>query len=80
MFCFVEGSGIAVINHIEYEVSSGDLIVIPSGIEHNFINTTDIPLKFYTLYTPPNHIDARVHHTLQDALNDEEDEAFGHKA
>lgn len=77
VFCFVEGNGIALLNHVEYEVSSGDLIVVPKGVEHNFINTSDIPLKLYTIYTPPKHIDGRIHHTLRDALNDEEDEAFG---
>ena len=79
-FCFVEGNGIALLNHVEYEVSSGDLVVVPPNTKHNFINTTDIPLKLYTIYAPANHIDGRVHHTIEDALADTEDEAFGDKA
>jgi mannose-6-phosphate isomerase-like protein (cupin superfamily) len=78
--CFVEGNGIAVLNHVEYEVASGDLVVVPPNTRHNFINTTDLPLKLYTIYAPANHIDGRVHHTIEDALKDEEDEAFGDQA
>jgi mannose-6-phosphate isomerase-like protein (cupin superfamily) len=80
ILCFVEGNGIALINHVEYEVSSGDLIVVPAGVKHNFINTTDIPLKLYSVYSPAHHIDGRIHHTLEAALLDKEDEAFGEKA
>ncbi len=79
-FCFVEGNGIAMLNHVEYEVSSGDLIMVPAGVKYNFINTTDIPLKLYTVCSPANHIDGRIHHTLSASLTDTEDEAFGDKA
>jgi len=46
-------------------------IVVPQGTEHNIINTGKVPLKLYTLYSPPNHKDGKVHRTKADAEADE---------
>jgi hypothetical protein len=35
------------------------------------------PLRIYTVYTPPNHLDGRVHPAKVDATKDKADEAFG---
>lgn len=78
-FCFVEGSGIAVLNHVEYEISGGDLIVVPANTKYNFINTNDIPLKLYTITTPAKHIEGRIHHTIEASLLDVEDSNFANK-
>lgn len=77
-FRFEEGFGQAVVNGKDYDVSDGIALLVPAGEEHNIINTGNQPLKFYTLYSPANHLDGRVHETKADALADEEDEAFGH--
>ncbi len=61
----------------ESAVAAGDVVVVTPGTRHNFINTGDEPLKVYTLYAPPNHIDGRVHRTKEDADADREDEDFG---
>ncbi len=74
---FLSGAGRAVINGEEKPIGSGDVVVVTPGTRHNFINTGDEPLKVYTVYAPPNHIDGRVHKTKADADADQEDEDFG---
>jgi mannose-6-phosphate isomerase-like protein (cupin superfamily) len=75
---FLSGSGKAVLNGEESAVVAGDVVVVTPGTEHNIINDGDEPLKVYTIYAPPNHIDGRIHATKADADADTEDEAFGH--
>lgn len=76
---FLSGSGKAVLNGEEKPIMAGDVVVVNPGVEHDFINTGTESLKVYTIYTPPNHIDGRVHVTKADAEADVEDEEFGHK-
>ena len=38
-------------------------MVVPGGARHNVRNTGTTPLKFYTIYGPPEHIDGTVHAT-----------------
>lgn len=76
---FVTGTGVAMLNHVEYEVRGGDIVVVPPGVRHNFINTGDDALKLFTVYAPANHINGRHHVTLEDALSDEDDEAYGER-
>ena len=46
----------------------GDAVVVPAGTYHNVINTSKtVPLKLYTLYSPPNHPDGTVHKTRAEA-------------
>lgn len=78
-FRIESGTGQAIINGEEFNLSDGISIVVPAGVEHNLINTGTEPLKLYTIYTPPNHIDGRVHATKNDAMADTEDEDFGHQ-
>ncbi len=77
-FRIEDGLGKVVIDGEEYPVWSDFAFVIPAGTKHNVINTGDTPLKLYTLYSPANHIDGRVHKTKAEALADVEDEKFGH--
>jgi mannose-6-phosphate isomerase-like protein (cupin superfamily) len=72
------GTGKAVLNGEEYEIGDGSAIVIPAGVEHNVINTSqDSLMQLYTLYTPPEHEDQKVHKTKADALADEHDHYQG---
>ena len=73
------GEGKAIIGGVEYTLANATAVIVPAGSEHNFINTGLVDLKMYTIYTPPNHIDGRVHATKADAVADTEDEAFGEK-
>lgn len=67
-----EGSGEAVINEQRTAISSGFAIIVPAGTTHNIVNNGAVPLKLYTLYSPPNHRDGVVHHTRAEANADNE--------
>ncbi len=67
-----EGSGEAVLDGVRTAIRAGFAVVIPAGTHHNIINTGTGPMKLYTLYAPPNHIDGVVHHTRADAEADNE--------
>lgn len=74
---FVSGKGEAILDGVTQALSTGDVVVVTPGVRHNFRNTGSEPIKLYTVYAPPNHIDGRVHVTKADADADTEDEAFG---
>lgn len=71
------GEGVAVIEGVEYLLRVGDALIVAPGTRHNVRNTRAAPLKIFTVYAPPNHIDGRMHAAKEDADNDTEDEAFG---
>lgn len=62
------GAGKAILDGVEHELSDGFSVTVPAGTKHNVINTSqEIPLKLYTVYSPPNHKDSLVHKTKADA-------------
>jgi len=65
------GVGKAVLDGISHDISDGSAIVVPAGAKHNIINTGNVKMKLYTLYSPPNHLDGTVHKTKADAEADE---------
>ena len=77
---FLSGTGKAILDGKESPISAGDVVVVTPGTKHNFINTGSDPLKIYTVYAPPNHIDGRIHVTKADADKDVQDEIFGQTA
>jgi len=66
------GTGKVVINGKAKPIDSGSGLVIPAGSQHNIINTGKTPLKMYTIYSPPQHLDGTVHATRKDAESDTE--------
>lgn len=66
------GSGEAVLDGVRTAITAGFAVVVPAGAKHNITNTGDVPLKLYTLYSPPNHRDGIVHHTRAEAEADTE--------
>jgi mannose-6-phosphate isomerase-like protein (cupin superfamily) len=62
------GEGEAILDGERHALRDGSAVVIPSGTEHNVINTsrTD-PLRLYTVYSPPEHPDGTVHRTKAEA-------------
>ena len=70
---FVSGTGKAIISGSEKVVAQGDLVVVPSGKKHNFLNTGEKPLILYTVYGPPEHADGAVHKTKEEADRLEEE-------
>ena len=67
-----EGTGEALLDGVKKEISPGFAVLVPAGMKHNIINTGSVPLKLYTIYSPPNHRDGVVHHTPADAEKDNE--------
>ncbi len=74
---FLSGRGEAILGGKVLQVSAGDVVVVPPGTEHNFINTGTEPLKIYTVYAPPNHIDGLIEATKADADKNTKDETYG---
>jgi mannose-6-phosphate isomerase-like protein (cupin superfamily) len=71
-FRFESGEGKVLIDGNEYLVKDGDVIIVPSGAEHNVINTSgEKALKMYTIYSPAHHADGIVHATKEIAIADE---------
>lgn len=69
-FRFEYGKGVVVINGIKRVVQNGSGIIVPAGAKHNVINTsTNLNLKLYTIYSPPDHKDKIVHRTKAEAMS-----------
>jgi mannose-6-phosphate isomerase-like protein (cupin superfamily) len=75
----VSGSGRLSLGGVESSFGPGDVVVITPGTQHDVRNIGTAPLKLYTIYVPPNHIDGRVQATRAAAEADHEDEAFGRR-
>ena len=67
-----QGTGEVVLDGHRTPIRAGFAIVVPSGANHNIINTGGVPLKLYTVYSPPNHRDGVVHRTRVEAEADSE--------
>ncbi|MBI5019262.1 cupin domain-containing protein [Candidatus Gottesmanbacteria bacterium] len=68
------GNGAVIIDGVSHEVSDGTAIIVPKGAKHNVVNTSITePLKLYTLYSPPHHLDAVVHRTKAEAESSDEE-------
>lgn len=61
------GKGKAIMNGEEHEISDGSAIVVPAGTQHNIINTSEVVMKLYTIYTPPEHKQGTIHKTKEEA-------------
>jgi Mannose-6-phosphate isomerase len=51
---FVSGVGEARVGGQKRKVEPGDLVSVPAGTKHNFVNTGPNPLVLYTVYGPPS--------------------------
>lgn len=73
-FRFEAGEGKVIIDGNEYDVKDGDTAIVPSGAEHNVINTSNSEaLRLYTIYSPPHHKDGIVRATKEEAEANEAD-------
>ena len=71
-FCIEAGEGQIWIDGVCNKVKADDGIIVPQGARHNVVNAGTEPLKLYTIYGPPEHIDGTVHRTCADARADHE--------
>ena len=71
------GQGEAVIDGERHALHDGSAVAIPSGAEHNVVNTSKSePLRLYTTYSPPEHPHGTVHRSKREA--DEYERAHHH--
>ena len=71
-FRIEKGQGKCIIDGNEYELDDGVAIVVPSGANHNVINTSETEdLKLYTIYSPAHHKDGIVRATKKEAEENE---------
>ena len=61
------GEGEVWIDGVRNPVKADDAVIVPQGARHNVRATGDAPLKLYTIYGPPEHVDGTVHATAEDA-------------
>ena len=66
-FRFEEGAGAVDIDGRENQVEDDFAVIVPAGARHNVRNTGSAPLRFYTLYGPPEHKDGVVQATKAEA-------------
>ena len=56
--------------NFEQVVSEDEAVLVPADMWHNIKNTGDKPLKLYTIYAGPDHVEGTIHPTHEDAEND----------
>jgi mannose-6-phosphate isomerase-like protein (cupin superfamily) len=69
---FTSGTGLAQVGGREQKIKEGDMVIVPAGTKHQFLNTGQTPLILYTLYSPAEHKATTVHQTKEQG--DREDE------
>ena len=54
--------------HEEHRVRSGERLLVPRGVIHHVRNESDsMPLKLYSIISPPVYADSTLHRTQADA-------------
>ncbi len=70
-FRIESGHGKCIIDGNSYDLIDGSVIIVPTGAEHNVINTSSTEdLKLYTIYSPAHHKDGIVRATKAEAEAD----------
>lgn len=75
-FRFEEGKGVVDIDGVENPVADDFAVIVPAGARHNVRNTGSEPLRLYTVYGSPEHLDGVVHATKADAEARHHDEEW----
>ncbi|KZL84533.1 cupin domain-containing protein, partial [Colletotrichum incanum] len=70
---FTSGKGLAQVGGKEQEVKAGDMVIVPAGTKHQFLNKGPTPLILYTVYSPAEHKPTTVHKTKEEGDKEEED-------
>jgi mannose-6-phosphate isomerase-like protein (cupin superfamily) len=73
-FRFEEGRGEVRINGTANPIEDDYAVIVPAGARHNVVNTGEAPLRFYTLYGPPEHKDRTVHQDKAQAERDHDND------
>jgi mannose-6-phosphate isomerase-like protein (cupin superfamily) len=73
-FRIEEGRGTVYIDGKANEVEDDFAVIVPAGARHNVVASGDQPLKLYTIYGPPEHLDGVVHRDKAQADADHEND------
>lgn len=66
------GEGDISIDGVVHRVKADDGVIVPQGARHNVTCIGDEPLKLYTIYGPPEHLDGTLHVICEEASADHE--------
>ncbi|MFL6734142.1 MAG: cupin domain-containing protein [Sphingomicrobium sp.] len=66
-FRIEEGAGVVDIDGVENPVQDDFAVIVPAGARHNVRNTSNAPLRLYTIYGPPEHLDGITQSTKAEA-------------
>ena len=67
-FRIEKGEGQVIMDGETSSFSDGFAFIVPAGVNHNIINTSDTTsLKLYTIYSPANHKDGIIRATKAQA-------------
>jgi len=66
-FRFETGAGEVRIDGVANPVRADSGVIVPAGARHNVVNTGTDPLRFYTIYGPPEHVEGTIHGTKAEA-------------
>ncbi|KAK4996930.1 hypothetical protein LTR66_003559 [Elasticomyces elasticus] len=76
---FTSGEGKATVAGKDQDIKASDVVIVPAGTQHQFINTSKTqPLELITVYSPAEHDARTVHKTKEEG--DEEEENGGDEA
>ena len=75
-FRIEEGRGIIDIDGVQNPVEDDFAVIVAAGSRHNVRNSGDRPLRFYTIYGPPEHKDGIVQATKKEAVERHHHEEF----
>ena len=78
-FRFESGTGEVRINDVANPVADGMAVIVPAGSKHNVVNTGPDNLTMYTVYAGPDHKDATVHVTKDQAERDHDNDEYDGK-
>jgi len=70
---FHSGTADAIVNGKTERVGPGDIVIVPAGANHNFINKGETPLILSTVYAPAEHKADTVHESLEEGEELEND-------
>ncbi|KXX76028.1 Uncharacterized protein YrkC [Madurella mycetomatis] len=70
---FTSGHGLAQVAGREQEVKAGDMVIVPAGTKHQFLNKGPTPLILYTVYSPAEHKPTTVHKSKEEGEREEEE-------
>ncbi|OJJ54258.1 hypothetical protein ASPSYDRAFT_50306 [Aspergillus sydowii CBS 593.65] len=69
---FTHGTGKAIVAGKEQKVKEGDVVIVPAGTQHQFLNAGDVPLEVVTIYSPAEHDPRTIHETKAEGDAQEE--------